>query len=137
MYVEKEIATNFSFLAWRIPRTEEPGRLQPMKSQKAGYYWVHTHTHTHTHTCICIYIYINLFIYIYMICYENFWWLQVLKCWSLYWKNIWLLRIKSFICMFKIKDLGRRSNSVADRTEIQNYISTLRNNSLKLERIKI
>ena len=26
--LEKEMATYFSILAWRIPRTEEPGRLQ-------------------------------------------------------------------------------------------------------------
>ena len=28
----KEMATHFSILAWRIPQTEEPGRLQPMGS---------------------------------------------------------------------------------------------------------
>ena len=27
---EEGMATEFSFLAWRIPRTEEPGRLQSM-----------------------------------------------------------------------------------------------------------
>ena len=33
--VEKEMATHSSILAWRIPRTEEPGRLQPMRSQES------------------------------------------------------------------------------------------------------
>ena len=28
--LEKEIATQSSTLAWKIPRTEEPGRLQSM-----------------------------------------------------------------------------------------------------------
>ena len=28
--LEKEMATHFNILAWRIPRTEEPGRLQSM-----------------------------------------------------------------------------------------------------------
>ena len=28
--LEKEMATHSSILAWRIPRTEEPGRLQSM-----------------------------------------------------------------------------------------------------------
>ena len=28
--LEKEMATHPSILAWRIPRTEEPGGLQPM-----------------------------------------------------------------------------------------------------------
>ena len=32
--LEKEMATQFSILAWRIPWTEEPGRLQPMGSQR-------------------------------------------------------------------------------------------------------
>ena len=29
--LEKEMATHFSFLAWEIPWTEEPGRLQSME----------------------------------------------------------------------------------------------------------
>ena len=35
-YLEKEMATHSSILAWEIPRTEEPGRLQLMGSQRAG-----------------------------------------------------------------------------------------------------
>ena len=35
--LEKEIATLSSILAWRIPWTEEPGRLQSMKSQRVGH----------------------------------------------------------------------------------------------------
>ena len=31
--LEKEMATHSSILAWRIPRTEEPGRLQSMGPQ--------------------------------------------------------------------------------------------------------
>ena len=31
--LEKGMATSFSILAWRIPRTEEPGELQSMGSQ--------------------------------------------------------------------------------------------------------
>ena len=30
--LEKEVATNLSILAWRIPQTEEPGGLQSMGS---------------------------------------------------------------------------------------------------------
>ena len=33
---EKEMATHSSILAWRIPWTEEPGRLQSMGSQRSG-----------------------------------------------------------------------------------------------------
>ena len=32
--LDKEMATHFSILAWNIPWTEEPGRLQSMGSQK-------------------------------------------------------------------------------------------------------
>ena len=34
--LEEGMATHSSFLAWRIPRTEEPGRLQSMGSQRVG-----------------------------------------------------------------------------------------------------
>ena len=37
--LEKERATHSSILAWRIPRTEEPGRLQSTGSQRFGHYW--------------------------------------------------------------------------------------------------
>ena len=35
--LEKEMATHSSTLAWKIPCTEEPGRLQSMGSQTAGH----------------------------------------------------------------------------------------------------
>ena len=35
--LEKEIATHSSFLAWRIPWTEEPGGLQSTGSQRVGH----------------------------------------------------------------------------------------------------
>ena len=46
-----EMATHFSVLAWRIPWTEEPDRLQSMGLQRVRHNWAtNTHTHTHTHT---------------------------------------------------------------------------------------
>ena len=33
--LKKEMATHSNILAWDIPRTEEPGRLQSMESQKS------------------------------------------------------------------------------------------------------
>ena len=39
MFMEKEMATHSSILAWRIPWTEEPGRLQSMGSQRVGHNW--------------------------------------------------------------------------------------------------
>ena len=35
--LEKEMVTHSSTLAWRIPWTEEPGRLQSMGSQRVGH----------------------------------------------------------------------------------------------------
>ena len=35
--LEKEMAAHSSTLAWRIPWTEEPGRLQALGSQRVGH----------------------------------------------------------------------------------------------------
>ena len=35
--LEKEMATHSSTIAWKIPWTEEPGRLQSMGSQRVGH----------------------------------------------------------------------------------------------------
>ena len=35
--LEKEMATHSSTLAWKIPRMEEPSRLQSMGSQRVGH----------------------------------------------------------------------------------------------------
>ena len=35
--LEKEMATHSSILAWKIPWTEAPGRLQSMGSQRVGH----------------------------------------------------------------------------------------------------
>jgi len=35
--LEKEMAPHSSILAWKIPRMEEPGRLQSMGSQRVGH----------------------------------------------------------------------------------------------------
>ena len=40
--LEKDMATHSSILAWRIPWTEEPGRLQSTGSQRVGHdWWLH------------------------------------------------------------------------------------------------
>ena len=35
--LEKEMAAHSGILAWKIPWTEEPGRLQSMGSQRVGH----------------------------------------------------------------------------------------------------
>ena len=58
--MEKEMAIHSSTLAWKIPWTEEPGRLQSMESQRVRHNletknknnnsviqdWLSTYTHT-------------------------------------------------------------------------------------------
>ena len=44
--LEKGMATHSSILAWRIPWTEEPGRLQSMGLQGVGHYGATKHTCT-------------------------------------------------------------------------------------------
>ena len=48
--LEKEMATHSSILAWRTPRSEEPGGLQSLGSQRIGHDWMAKHTLTHTHS---------------------------------------------------------------------------------------
>ena len=45
--LEKGMATHSRILAWKIPRTEEPGGLQSMESQRLGHDCV-TNTHMST-----------------------------------------------------------------------------------------
>ena len=42
--LQKEMATHFSILAWKIPGTEEPGRLQAMgRKESDTTEWLHFH----------------------------------------------------------------------------------------------
>ena len=41
--MEKEVATHSSILPWKIPWTDEPGRLQSTELQRVRYNWAHTH----------------------------------------------------------------------------------------------
>ena len=56
----KEMATYSSIFAWRIPWTEEPGRLQSMGSQGAGHNWS---TWARTHMYVCMYLHIPQLLY--------------------------------------------------------------------------
>ena len=48
VFLEKEMATYSSILAWRIPWTEEPGRLHSMGSQQSDT----TEWHSTQHSCL-------------------------------------------------------------------------------------
>ena len=45
--LEKEMAALSSTPAWKIPRMEEPGRLQSLGSLQVGHDWVTSLTHKH------------------------------------------------------------------------------------------
>ena len=51
--LEKEMATHSSILAWRIPWTEKPSRLQSIGSRGVGHNG-NDLAHTHIYTCIYI-----------------------------------------------------------------------------------
>ena len=57
--LEKEMATHSSILAWRIPQTEELGRLQSMGSQESDMTWRLNHhlkfTQCYLYFLKCIY----------------------------------------------------------------------------------
>ena len=51
--LEEEMATDFSILAWKIPSTEEPGRLQSIGHKQSD---MTEHTHILNNICI-LYLY--------------------------------------------------------------------------------
>ena len=46
--LEEEMATHSIILAWKIPWTKDPGRLQSMELQSQTRPSMYTHTHTHS-----------------------------------------------------------------------------------------
>ena len=66
--LEKGMATHSSFLAWRIPWTEEPCGLQSTGLQRVRHGWV-TNTHVYLLYYICMYIYMLSIILHYYICF--------------------------------------------------------------------
>ena len=52
--LEEDMATHSSVPAWRIPWTEEPGRLQSMGSQRVEHNWKDLHTQMSTNIPIFI-----------------------------------------------------------------------------------
>ena len=45
--LEKKMAIHSSTIAWKIPWTEDPGRLQSMGSQRVGHDWATSHSFIH------------------------------------------------------------------------------------------
>ena len=51
--LEKEMPTHSSTLAWKIPRTEEPGRLQSMRSLRVRHDWATSLSLSHSFKVDC------------------------------------------------------------------------------------
>ena len=57
---EEGLATHSSILAWRIPWTEEPGRLQSIGSQRVQYHWSDLAQH------IMVILFLGFFFFLYL-----------------------------------------------------------------------
>ena len=62
--LEKEMAIHSSTIAWKIPWTEEPGRLQSMGSQRVGHDWATSLK------CLYTYVWINMRVLLQSVSYE-------------------------------------------------------------------
>ena len=62
----EEMATHCSILAWKIPWSEEPGRLQFIGSQRAGHDFEYTHTHPKVHHLNHIKVFNSVVIFAFM-----------------------------------------------------------------------
>ena len=60
--MEKEMATHSSILAWKIPWTEDPGRLQSMGSQRVGHDWT---TSLHERDFSAVFVCFTVFVWLY------------------------------------------------------------------------
>ena len=65
--LEKGMAAHSSILAWRIPWTEEPGRLQPTGSQRVGHDWVTLFTLYNIISLVICFIYSIDSIYVFVL----------------------------------------------------------------------
>ena len=83
--LEKEIATHFSILAWRIPGTGEPGGLPSMGSHRVGHDWSDLAAAAWTYYChfnlIVFQLFHNSFVSFFLLV-SSFviWWFSVVVC---------------------------------------------------------
>ena len=88
--LEKGKATHSSTLAWKIPWTEELGRLQSIGSQRVGHNWVTSLSYSTNNSINFHWIYTeSIKIYFYQLCYEISVFLYPLETFLLS-KEIWI-----------------------------------------------
>ena len=91
--LEKEMATHSSTIAWKIPWTEETGRLQSMGLQRVGHNWV-------TSLSFSLWLFLDSN---YSCCWKETSsdWEQPPKCWQNGWLHIaWRIGYVSQGCLF-------------------------------------
>ena len=64
------MATHSSILAWKIPWTEEPGKLQSIGWQKSDTTEATEHTHTQGNLCVTFWESVRLFSKVAVLCYN-------------------------------------------------------------------
>ena len=75
--LEKEMTTNSSILAWKIPRTEEPDGLQFMGSQRVGHDWASKHRTARVLYVVCIQVPYQIYVLKYFLPVHGYlfsWW---------------------------------------------------------------
>ena len=65
--LEKEMATHSSTLAWKIPWTEERGRLRYMGLRRVGHNWATSLHFIYSYVCVCVYTY-RVYRLLYILC---------------------------------------------------------------------
>ena len=75
--LEKSTATHSSINAWKIPWTEETGRLQSIGSHRVGHNWSNLAC---MHACLCVFLCIHTCIHAYIQSYI----LYVIPIWGVY-----------------------------------------------------
>ena len=103
--LEKEIATHSNILAWRIPWTEEPGRLQSTGLQRVRHDWATSPSPSSYYTTLCFAISVHFkmitMINLVMICHHtktshNYWLSPHTVCFIL---TTHLLRNRKFVSL--------------------------------------
>ena len=90
--LEMEMAIHSSTIAWKIPWTEEPGKLQSMGSQRVGHGGATSFSlslsFTHTYMlCVCVYVYSSIYSKKYMT------WFLILAGLESHYPNPYVLRV--------------------------------------------
>ena len=126
------MATHSSILAWKIPWTEKPGRLQSMASQR----WDTTdHVHACAHTWACTHTHTQLLKTIKTFVLSTLWtvctWISV--C-TFPWLLLFIDSLNAYFCLFRtgkkicLRLEGLRRSTFSQQLPIKIYLFKIYNN---------